>query len=125
MPKIAFVQPKSFHTWEALNIGYLASYLRLHGYNDITFYSGFFDSDEEIIRECKEADIIGFSCTSPQIKHALQLAKAIENDRNYIVFGGVHPSALPEDTLENDWVDAVVVGEGEMAFLDIVDGNHE
>ena len=73
----------------------------VNGYNDFSFYSGFFDSDEEIIRGCKNADIIGFSCTSPQIKHALSLAKAIKNDKNYIVFGGVHPSALPEDTLEN------------------------
>lgn len=123
--KIVFIQPKTFHTWEALNIGYLASYLRLHGYNDLGFFSGFFDSDEKIIKGCKNADIVGFSCTSPQMKHTLRLAKAIKNSKNYIVFGGVHPSALPEGSLENGWVDAVVVGEGEKAFLDIVQGNRE
>jgi len=123
--KIAFIQPKTFHTWEALNIGYLASYLKLHGYNNISFYSGFFDSDKEIIEGCRDADIIGFSCTSPQMKHALDLAKVIKNTKNHIVLGGVHPSALPEDCLENGWVDAVVVGEGEKAFLDIVQGNRE
>jgi anaerobic magnesium-protoporphyrin IX monomethyl ester cyclase len=125
VPKIVFIQPKTFHTWEALNIGYLTSYLRLHGYNNLGFYSGFFDSDEEIIKGCKDADIVGFSCTSPQMKHALHLAKTIKNSKNYIVFGGVHPSALPEDSLENGWVDAVVVGEGEKAFLDIVQGNRK
>lgn len=88
MAKMVLIQPKTFHTWEALNIGYLGSYLRLNGYNDISFYSGFFDSDKEIIRGCKNADIIGFSCTSPQIKHALSLAKAVKNDKNYIVLGG-------------------------------------
>ncbi|MFQ5888407.1 MAG: B12-binding domain-containing radical SAM protein, partial [Candidatus Hydrothermarchaeales archaeon] len=123
--KIALIQPKTFHTWEALNIGYLATYLRVHGYNNLSFYSGFFDRDEEIIKGCKDADIVGFSCTSPQMKHALHLAKAIKNGKNYIVFGGVHPSALPEDTVEKEWVDAVVVGEGERAFLEIVGGNHE
>lgn len=123
--KIVFIQPKTFHTWEALNIGYMASYLRLYGYHNIGFYSGFFDSDEEIIKSCEGADIIGFSCTSPQMKHALYLAKAIKNSKNYIVLGGVHPSALPEDTLENGWVDAVVVREGEKAFLEIVKGNRE
>ena len=106
--KIVIVQPKTFHTWEALNIGYLASYLREHGYYNLSFYSGFFDPDEEIIKGCRDADIVGFSCTSPQMKHALHLARAIKNSKNYIVFGGVHPSALPEDTVEKEWVDAVV-----------------
>ncbi len=123
--KIVLIQPKTFHTWEALNLGYLASFLRLHGHNDLSFYSGFFDSDGEIIKGCNDADIVGFSCTSPQMRHALNLAKAIKNNKNYIVFGGVHPSALPEDTLKNDCVDAVVQGEGEEAFLDIVKGNRE
>ena len=123
--KIALVQPVSFHTWEALSVGYLAAYLKKYGFNNIEFYSGFFDSDEEIISGCKNADIIGFSCTSPQIKHGFELAKKIKNQRNYIVFGGCHPSALPNDTLQQEFIDAVVVGEGEEAFLDIVRGNRE
>ncbi len=123
MVKIALVQPRSFHTWEALNIGYLISTLRTAGYQDISFYSGFFDSDREIIDGCKKSDIIGFSCTSPQIKHALSLAKKIKKPHNWVVFGGMHPSALPKDTLQNPSVDAVVVGEGEQAFLNIVRGN--
>ncbi len=121
--KIAFVQPRSFHSWEALNIGYLSSYLRIHGDHDLVFYSGFFDSDAEIINGCQDAEIIGFSCTSPQVKHALQLGKEIKHPRNHIVFGGTHPSSLPQATLMNDCVDAVVVGEGEQAFLDIVKGD--
>lgn len=123
--KIAFVQPKSFHTWEALNIGYLASSLKLNGFSNLLFFSGFFDKDEETIRECREADIIGFSCTSPQMKHALQLAKQIKKTNNWIVFGGVHPSSLPEDTLKYEFIDAVVVGEGEQAIVEIAKGNRK
>jgi anaerobic magnesium-protoporphyrin IX monomethyl ester cyclase len=124
--KIVFVQPKTFHTWEALNIGYLASYLKLHlGINDISFYSGFFDSDDEIITACSKADIIGFSVTSPQMKHALMLSTAIKknNPHSWIVYGGVHASALPDDVLQNPVVDAVVIGEGELSFSAIVKGN--
>ena len=121
--KIAFVQPRSFHTWEAINIGYLASYLREKGYQDLAFFSGFFDSDDTIIQGCRNADIIGFSCTSPQMAHALKLAARIKRQDNYIVFGGAHPSALSETTIANEYVDAVVVGEGEQAFLDIVEDN--
>jgi radical SAM superfamily enzyme YgiQ (UPF0313 family) len=123
--KIVFIQPRTFHTWEALNIGYLASFLRLYRQDKIVFYSGFFDSDDEIISGCKDADVIGFSCTSPQMKHALSLARRIKSPQNYIVFGGVHPSALPQETLENEVIDAVVVGEGEEAFLEIINGNRK
>lgn len=125
--KIIFIQPKTIfgNTWEALSIGYLASYAKRHGHNNIDFYSGFFDSDEDIIEGCRDADIIGFSCTSPQIKHALHLAKAVKTEKNYIVIGGVHTSALPHDLLDSGIVDAVVAGEGEKAFLSILEGNRE
>lgn len=125
--KIVFIQPKTIfgNTWEVLSIGCMSAYLQVHGYNDIEFFSGFFDKDEKIIQGCQGADIIGFSCTSPQMKHALQLAKKVKTQNNWIVFGGVHPSALPKDTLKNKYVDAVVVGEGEMAILEIVKGNRQ
>ena len=125
--KIVLVQPKTIfgNTWEALSIGYLASYAKRHGHDDIDFYSGFFDSDEEIIKGCGDADIVGFSCTSPQIKHALHLAKAIKREKKHIVIGGVHTSALPHDLLDSRIIDAVVAGEGEKAFLSILEGNRE
>ena len=123
--KIVLIQPKSFHTWEALNLGYIASYAKKHGFNKFKFFSGFYDTDEEIIAGCRDADIIGFTCTSPHMKHAEYLASKIKRNDNYIVFGGIHPSSLPAQTLENPNVDAGVVGEGERAFLDIIKGNRE
>lgn len=123
--KIVFIQPKTFHTWEALNIGYLAAYLQHQGINDISFYSGFFDSDDEIINACSKADIIGFSATSPQINHAFTLSAAVKrsNPQAWVVYGGVHASVLPDDILKNPSVDAVVIGEGELSFSSIVAGN--
>ncbi len=121
--KIAFIQPRSFHCWEALNFGYMAAYLKQNGFNNIEFFSGFYDSDEEIIKGCEDADIVAFSCTSPQLKHALTLAEKVKTEYNHIVFGGVHPTVLPEETLAQASVDAVVVGEGERAILDIVRGD--
>ncbi|MFC1953264.1 B12-binding domain-containing radical SAM protein [Chloroflexota bacterium] len=110
------------HTWEALGIGYLVAYLKKHfsGNLKIDFYSGFYDSDEKIINAAKGADIIGFSCTSPQYKHAFNLAKQIKTKNNWIVFGGVHSTALPQKVLEENCIDAVVIGEGEQAFLTLV-----
>lgn len=122
---IVFVHPNvgfKGHTWEATGIGYLISYLRKHfkGTLDIEFYSGFYDSDEQIIDACKDADVIGFSCTSPQYKHGLELSKQVNTKVNWIVFGGIHPSALPHLLLKEDCIDAVVVGEGERAMLQLI-----
>ncbi len=54
--KIVPIQPKTIfgNTWEALSIGYLASYAKRHGHDDIEFYNGFFDSDEEIVKGCRD-----------------------------------------------------------------------
>jgi anaerobic magnesium-protoporphyrin IX monomethyl ester cyclase len=122
--KIVFVQPNvgfKGHTWEALGIGYIAAKLR-KDYPDleIDFYSGFYDKDEQILKASRDADIIGFGCTSPQFKHGLELAKKIKTDKNVIVFGGVHPSALPDQVLKEESIDAIVIGEGELAMSRLV-----
>lgn len=124
--KIVFVQPnvgfKGGHTWEALGVGYMTSFLKKHfsGPLDISFYSAFYDSDSEILKNTQDADIIAFSCTSPQFRHGISLARRIKSARNTIVFGGVHASALPDDVLKEPCIDLVVKGEGERSMLSIV-----
>ena len=124
--KIVFVQPGvgfKGHTWEALGVGYLVSFLKKYYKKDldISFYSAFYNSDETIISACKDANIVCFSCTSPQYKHGLCLARQIKRKNNIIVFGGFHPSALPKLVLKEDFINIVVIGEGERAMLKIVE----
>jgi radical SAM superfamily enzyme YgiQ (UPF0313 family) len=130
MGKVVLVQPKVrwMSTWESLACGYLISYAEKHGhFDEIEFYSQFFDSDETIIKGCNNASIVGFSCTSPQMKFGLELAQRIKEVNPYvwIVFGGVHPSALPMETLKHPQVDQVIVGEGERSFLRVLQGNRD
>lgn len=64
------------------------------------------------------------SMTGTQIHFAVEAAKVI---RNYtdgkipIVWGGPHPSILPDQTLESEYVDAICIGEGEITFMEMVD----
>ncbi len=65
----------------------------------------------------------GVTCmTGPQILHALAACKLVRE--RYpdvpIIWGGIHASLLPEQTLENPYVDIVVVGEGEETFPDLI-----
>jgi radical SAM superfamily enzyme YgiQ (UPF0313 family) len=43
----------------------------------------------------------------------------------HIVFGGWHPTALPDEVIKKPCVDQVVVGEGEQAVLEILKGARE
>lgn len=60
---------------------------------------------------------VGISCMSGmQIKYALEFARFVktQNPSCPLVWGGVHPTLLPEQTVNNEFVDVVVRGEGEL-----------
>jgi radical SAM superfamily enzyme YgiQ (UPF0313 family) len=61
--------------------------------------------------------------TGPQIAHGLEIAQAVRDAAPSlpIVWGGVHPSLLPEQTIQHPLVDIVVVGEGEIPFASLID----
>ena len=68
---------------------------------------------------------IGISTmTGTQISFALQAARLVRDHGRGavpIIWGGAHPSSLPEQTLEHDLVDIVCIGEGEETFLELTD----
>ena len=61
--------------------------------------------------------------TGPQIGAALEAAAVVRSLAPHlpIVWGGVHPTLLPRETLEHELVDIVVVGDGEETFVELVD----
>jgi anaerobic magnesium-protoporphyrin IX monomethyl ester cyclase len=127
--KVILVQPYYENIWEPIGLGFIASYLKKHylGELELECFQGNFDTDETIIKACSDADIVGFSCTSPAWPHALRLAEAIKkiNPNVRTVVGGFHPSALPKKCSEEKYIDQVVIGEGEEVFLDIVNGKKD
>ncbi len=61
------------------------------------------------------------SMTGPQIKNGLEASRLVRQQSDSpIVWGGIHPSLLPKQTLENENIDIVVQGEGEETFFDLV-----
>lgn len=60
--------------------------------------------------------------TGEIISNGLKVARMVkEYDPGIpIVLGGVHPSLLPEESLENELVDVVVIGEGEKTAQELV-----
>jgi anaerobic magnesium-protoporphyrin IX monomethyl ester cyclase len=67
-------------------------------------------------------DMIGFSVLTNQYKYALEMAKNIKSYFNGpIVFGGIHPTMDPRGVLAEEAVDCLCIGEGEEAFLELVE----
>jgi len=127
--KVTLIQPKYFNIWEALGLAYVGAYLKkkYNGQLEINFFQGYFDDDKTIIEGSIDSDIIGVSCTSPVFRATVNLTKEIKkhNRKAHVVVGGFHPSAVPDDCLKAVSIDQVVTGEGEGAFLDILNGNRE
>lgn len=78
---------------------------------------------EELDKELTASTICAgvSSMTGRQILGGLRFAKIIKDRFNIpVVWGGLHSSMLPEQTVENELVDIAVKGEGEESFLKIV-----
>ena len=74
----------------------------------------------DIIQECLCFGITAL--TGSQIKYALGMAKFVKENAPSIpiVWGGWHPSVVPEQTAMHPLVDIVVRGQGELSFREIV-----
>jgi len=76
-----------------------------------------------VLEELSDALCLAVSLvTGPMIRETVEIAR--EAKRLYpdkpVVLGGWHPSLLPDQTLASQFVDIVVVGQGEDAMLEVV-----
>jgi anaerobic magnesium-protoporphyrin IX monomethyl ester cyclase len=93
---------------------------------DVTIVDGRLEADpvERLLALTEGALCLGVGVlTGTPIADALAVTEAVREQRPdcRIVWGGWHPSLFPAETLAEAGVDAVVVGQGELAFADIVE----
>lgn len=128
MLKIALVNPPRINKYISsaappFNLAVLASYLRLHLKDkiDIKIIDGLAGQKVEENLLSFQPDLVGITSTTPTISEAYRLATwTKENLKNALVLmGGVHVSVLPNEALA--YADCVIVGEGEIALLEIAE----
>jgi radical SAM superfamily enzyme YgiQ (UPF0313 family) len=82
------------------------------------------DYQQRILDEVKDALCLGISVvTGPMIKDTVEAAKAVKkwNPEFPVILGGWHPSLLPTQTLEAEYVDIIVRGQGEESTLELIE----
>src|SRR5215468_2363550 len=78
---------------------------------------------KRVLEELEDALCLAVSLvTGPMIRETAQIARAAKKlyPDKPVILGGWHPSLLPDQTLAADCVDAVVIGQGEESFLEVV-----
>ncbi len=67
-------------------------------------------------------DVVGITAYTMSFASALRTAEICKkyNPSVVTIFGGPHPTARPQDCFNSDYVDYVVVGEGENAFRQLL-----
>src|SRR5437763_1973459 len=124
--KVVFFFP-AFSSQEAtapLGILAVATPLLRAGYQvriiDSTITPGF---EQRVVEEMRDALCLAVSLvTGPMIRETVRVARAVKlrYPSKPVVLGGWHPSLLPDQTLAAECVDIVVKGQGEDAFLEVV-----
>ncbi len=97
---------------------------------DVKIFDLRFDSTTQVINAISnnEPEYIGISVmTGPQIHQALKFCKTIKKEFNKIkiVWGGIHSTILPNQTLQNKLIDLVIRGEGEKSYFELVSGKNK
>ena len=113
--------------WPPAWVAYLTGYLKAAGYTDVHFVDAMTHhlSDEQVRARIEELqpDVVGCTAITPAIYKAeglLQIAKTV-NPAIVTVLGGIHGTFMyPQVLKEAPWIDAVVRGEGEQVFLNLV-----
>jgi anaerobic magnesium-protoporphyrin IX monomethyl ester cyclase len=113
--------------WPPAWVAYLAGYLKAGGYTEVRFIDAMthhLDDDAVRARIAEyRPDIVGCTAITPAIYKAqrlLQVAKEVDPSI-VTVLGGIHATFMyPQVLREAPWIDAVVRGEGEQVFLNLV-----
>ncbi|MEW6407094.1 MAG: radical SAM protein [Patescibacteria group bacterium] len=108
----------------SIGLGYIGAVLEKQGHNvkiiDIDADRVTEDDLRKRIVEDK-IDLAGIMVLTPIFTNAVRTAHIIKKCSNVkVVFGGMHPTIMPQDCLKIKDVDFVVIGEGEQTILELI-----
>jgi anaerobic magnesium-protoporphyrin IX monomethyl ester cyclase len=129
---IVLINPPYVSEWGPrvnIGLGYIASVLREHGIKvrivDATAKKVTVDEIVAVVASL-DPDIVGVSSIAATYPISLRICKALKDTLSvFTVMGGLMPTYLDRETAGYEYVDAVVRGEGEYTFLELVESYYK
>src|SRR6266516_1616643 len=75
----------------------------------------------KVLQRAKPAIVGITSLTGPAILDGVLVSRLAKEAGAQVVWGGTHASLLPEQTLQNPYIDFVVMNEGEETFRELIE----
>jgi len=131
---VTFISP--YLNIYALGIRSISSFVKSKGFSTRLIFLPLIQSQKSIVPDyhrlyeettlkdieglCKDSKFIGISLTSNHVDSSIQLTRHLKSRLNApIIWGGLHPTVMPEESL--DYADFICLGEGELAFLELLE----
>ncbi len=133
--KILFIYP----AYESLAVEYLSALAKIHGHRTaLAFDPMLFDDSFVYIKPLAslfsmrarmfdmlddfQPDVIVFSVVTNTFPWFVKTGQALrKRTKAFIIAGGIHITSVPENVLKHEFVDAIIRGEGEEAFIKLLD----
>ncbi len=108
-----------------LPLGLLSTVAAVHQDYDVKILDQRVDNDFEkhLLDElAKEPKIVLIpSMTGTQLKYALDISRVVKNNsKSTVLWGGVHATLMPHQTIGHKLIDMIVVGEGEFVLKNLM-----
>ncbi len=93
-------------------------------YFPVPWLARLLDVKDRVVRQIVDAkpDLLGISVFADNYQWALDLCRRVKRELDVVVvFGGIHPTTVPETVIREDCVDVVCVGEGDEAIVELAE----
>jgi radical SAM superfamily enzyme YgiQ (UPF0313 family) len=109
----------------SIGLAYIAGYIRKNIKDlDISILDTTFNPKLEYVSkfiEEKKPDIVGIYTDTLMFKDSIKVAKIAKKFKANVILGGPHPTIIPDETIKNEFVDSICIGEGEITFKEYID----
>ena len=119
---------ESYVHWFPQGLAYIAAVLLKEGYNVEIYNQDLNHFPDEHLTEYLDQntfDVVGLSVIAGyyQYRKLLKISKAINRSKNrpFYIIGGHGPSPEPEHFLKKTQADAIVIGEGELTIVELLE----
>src|SRR3972149_3915951 len=124
--EINYIRSIRTGTYPPPSLGSIAAFLKMNSQDiEVEIYDGELLTKEEIVNLI-DADIVGISTNIMTYEPGLEIAKEAKQKGAKVVIGGPYVNPVAKEIIKNrEYVDAVIVGEGEIPFSMYVNGVKE